>query len=251
MIDKVNLKDYYNQYQPKQGKKMTSEEVDFPFAKDDPGVIYEPSARAKKEANRTAHANAQKEQESRRVEKSDYEQKEKTEPAQTSSVFAGIQKVVSAAVSYVKEFFLRIWNGDDVGAANQNAGSQSSEGKIGSEAGAELEKEAGIDIENTVGIGNETEMETRSLTKENLVGDSLEGTKANSKKQQAGAVDIRELLKKRDLVALERFLTEDGAKMPAHSTDLLTTYDKSGKLVALNASDKRKILQGNYDDVKL
>lgn len=200
MIDKVNLKDYYNQYQPKQGKKMTSEEVDFPFAKDDPGVIYEPSARAKKEANRTAHANAQKEQESRRVEKSDYEQKEKTEPAQTSSVFAGIQKVVSAAVSYVKEFFLRIWNGDDVGAANQNAGSQSSEGKIGSEA---------------------------------------------------GAVDVKELLKKRDLVALERFLTEDGAKMPAHSTDLLTTYDKSGKLVALNASDKRKILQGNYDDVKL
>ena len=200
MIDKVNLKDYYNQYQPKQGKKMTSEEVDFPFAKDDPGVIYEPSARAKKEANRTAHANAQKEQESRRVEKSDYEQKEKTEPAQTSSVFAGIQKVVSEAVSYVKEFFLRIWNGDDVGAANQNAGSQSSEGKIGSEA---------------------------------------------------GAVDVKELLKKRDLVALERFLTEDGAKMPAHSTDLLTTYDKSGKLVALNASDKRKILQGNYDDVKL
>ena len=62
---------------------------------------------------------------------------------------------------------------------------------------------------------------------------------------------LQEILKSRDKEQLVRYLTEDGRRPPARSTDLLTSYDRSGRIVAIDPSDRQLILKGTFGDIKL
>ena len=63
--------------------------------------------------------------------------------------------------------------------------------------------------------------------------------------------EFGEILKSRDKEQLVRYLTEDGRRPPARSTDLLTSYDRSGRIVSIDPSDRQLILKGTFGDIKL
>lgn len=76
------------------------------------------------------------------------------------------------------------------------------------------------------------------------------GKPVSSKAADASAV-IQEILKSRDREKLMQYLTEDGQKKPARNTDLLTNYDKNGRIVRVDPSDRKRILEGDFHDIRL
>lgn len=61
----------------------------------------------------------------------------------------------------------------------------------------------------------------------------------------------RQAVKSGDLRQIERFLTQNGAKRLAHNSDLLTYYDRRGKFVELDETEKHRVLFGDKNVLKL
>lgn len=59
------------------------------------------------------------------------------------------------------------------------------------------------------------------------------------------------IIAEHDLDQLVRYVTENGEKKPARSTDLLTIYNRYGRLNTIDPSDRKKILEGNFNDIQL
>ena len=59
------------------------------------------------------------------------------------------------------------------------------------------------------------------------------------------------IIAEHDLDQLVRYVTENGEKKPARSTDLLTIYNRYGRVNTIDPSDRKKILEGNFHDIKL
>ena len=195
MIDKVNLQNYYNNYQAGSVKKVGSDDQIFSLEGKGPGVIYEPSGKTENtERQEKPQAPKEEPKESVTLELSGENQKTVEEPVE-GSVRKGIQEFFEKIVTLIKSTFESIWNG------------------------TEESKEPLEDASNT-----------ESASPDNVVKD---------------------ILKSRDMNKLEQYLTADGTRQPAKNTDLLTYYDRKGKIVSVDPSDKRKILQGDYNDLKL
>lgn len=62
---------------------------------------------------------------------------------------------------------------------------------------------------------------------------------------------IRQALSDGNRDEFRALISEDGKKIPAHNTSMLTTYDSKGKLVHINPSDENKILHGDRHTRKL
>lgn len=62
---------------------------------------------------------------------------------------------------------------------------------------------------------------------------------------------LAEAVKSRDLKKMEQILTQNGAKRLARSSDLLTYYDRWGRLVELDDAAKRRVLFGDKHTLKL
>ncbi len=75
--------------------------------------------------------------------------------------------------------------------------------------------------------------------------------KSDAEEKSLDVQYMDELAKSHNIERLERVLTGNGTIRPARNTDLLTSYNRHGKIVAMDASDKRKILQGKYGDIEL
>lgn len=54
-----------------------------------------------------------------------------------------------------------------------------------------------------------------------------------------------------DLKQIERLLTENGTKRLAHNSDLLTYYDRRGKIVEMDETEKFRVLFGDKNVLKL
>lgn len=68
---------------------------------------------------------------------------------------------------------------------------------------------------------------------------------------EAARDELSEIIADHDLDRLVRFVTADGEKKPARSTDLLTIYNRYGRVNTVDPSDRKKILEGNFNDIKL
>ncbi|MDE7313709.1 MAG: hypothetical protein K2N87_19140 [Eubacterium sp.] len=69
-----------------------------------------------------------------------------------------------------------------------------------------------------------------------------------AKKKEALA---KQVLKSGDLRQVERFLTQNGTKRLAHNSDLLTYYDRRGKFVEMDETEKHRVLYGDKNVLKL
>lgn len=54
-----------------------------------------------------------------------------------------------------------------------------------------------------------------------------------------------------DLQQIEQFVTRNGAKRLAHNSDLLTYYDRRGKFVEMDETEKHRVLFGDRNVLKL
>lgn len=54
--------------------------------------------------------------------------------------------------------------------------------------------------------------------------------------------DINDIIKRHDINMLEAYVTDNGNKKIANNSDLLMRYDKSGKIIEIDPSDKNAIL---------
>ena len=75
---------------------------------------------------------------------------------------------------------------------------------------------------------------------------------AAEKEASPGSADfLNQIIKSHDTERLMQYLTENGQKKPARSTDLLTSYDNHGRIVSVSPSDRKRILEGDFSDIRL
>lgn len=62
--------------------------------------------------------------------------------------------------------------------------------------------------------------------------------------------EVKQVLKSHNLEALNAMLTNNGRIKPARNSNLLTTYDKRGRIVSIESSDRERILHGDKNFIK-
>ncbi len=128
----------------------------------------------------------------------------------------GLWKSVTELFGSIRNALWDFWNSDSPGAAGDSAGTEEGAQAIDvTEMSQELEGETGLDVIEAEGV-----VERSADTK--LSG--MEGRRAEA----------------------ERYL-EDRGQMERYvkNSDLLTYYDRSGRIVQMNGADKSRILHGD------
>lgn len=146
-----------------------------------------------------------------------------------SSLAETIRAFFTAAVTAVKDFFYKIWNDPESGAGETADGQEAV--KQEPDFQTALETAASIDAAPVV-----PEVE------------SPEVVKARELRLDS---EIQPYLKNGDLGQVISLLTDHGRKTAARNSTLLTYYDKNGRMVEPNASDRERILNGDRHTRKL
>lgn len=139
--------------------------------------------------------------------------------ASQQSLFGMIRDIVNTAVSAVKDFFYKIWNEPE----------EITETTVTAE---------------TVEIPAEQQEETT----EPAIQETAEVQKMNEERLDR---EIQPYLRKGDLNQVISLLTDNGKKSVAMNSTLLTYYDRNGKMVEINASDRERILRGDRNTRQL
>lgn len=185
----------------------------------DGGVIYEPSK--PKEASKTLSERLAEEEHAMEVSKlhSRFDGPGVAVELSTRGVEASVKETppsfldtIRSFVDRIRIFFYDFWNGTDA---------DSSEVVLD-------ELEAASDVEE------DSSLET--------VGTSIDADSSE---------DLVMPVRSNDPDEIASFMVDYGGKHLAKNTDLLTTYNRSGMLTSPNASDKRRILQGDRGVRKL
>lgn len=163
-----------------------------------------------------------------------------TANAQTSasgqSIVELLREIVTTAISAVKNFFYKVWNDPDV------------KPETGSEAISDMVAETENTLENGLGIEEETKKEPDIPMQ---IPDSIDSAESLKIAEQRLDREIQPYLRKGDLNQVISLLTDNGKKTVAMNSTLLTYYDRNGKMVEINASDRERILRGDRNTKKL
>ena len=160
--------------------------------------------------------------------------------AQTSengqSIVDLLKEIITTAVSAVKDFFYKIWNEPD--KTNETVDAEDSGEIAESMTGAESAE---------ISAGQLQEAE------EHTIQETAEQNTAMAQKMNEERLDreIQPYLRKGDLNQVISLLTDNGKKTVAMNSTLLTYYDRNGKMVEINASDRERILRGDRNTKKL
>ena len=136
-----------------------------------------------------------------------------------------VKEFVNTAIAAVKDFFYKIWNDPQPEISDTDA--------VGQEENPLLE----ITEQDSVPISqSETQYESES-----------------DYRMQEALLDreIQPYLRSGDLNQVISLLTDNGKKEAARNSTLLTYYDRTGKMVEPNASDRERILHGDRNTRKL
>ena len=215
-IDKVRLDNSYQQYQQRTPVKSTGEsKIQFPFDPDEKGVIYERTDPQKKDAVQTVRVEVAKNMETEPAAKA--KPAEEQDAAATGSVTGWLAGLGRRFLTFLRGIWDVVWNGPDQGAKTENREAAEEESPLSEEGALSSD---GVDV-----------------------GDVPDSTQSSEFLQQ--------IIANRDMEQLVQYVTEGGTKKPARSTDLLTIYNRYGRVNAVDPSDRRKILEGNFNDIKL
>lgn len=97
--------------------------------------------------------------------------------------------------------------------------------------------------------GDQTAAETAEMQPDPAIAIEEEQAAAEMEKQEEALA--KQALKSGDLHQVERFLTQNGRKRLAHNSDLLTYYDRRGKFVEMDETEKHRVLYGDKNVLKL
>jgi hypothetical protein len=126
----------------------------------------------------------------------------------SSSDMSGIISTVRNIFRQIGEFFSTLWNGKPA-ADNTAAGPAASDGDASAASG------------------------------------SVPAETAENESDPAFAENVADLPRTDDISSIRSYLNDYGGHRLAHGSDLLTSYDRFGRLVEPNVSDKDKILRGD------
>lgn len=141
-----------------------------------------------------------------------------------------VKEFAAAAIAAVKDFFYKIWNEPSAVDVVQEE-SASAADKNGARTGAEP---AGSDEVSEMVYATPQEAAFARYRNEVLLDH-----------------EIQPYLKSGDLDRVISLLTDNGRKTIARNSTLLTYYDRNGKMVEPNASDRERILYGDRNTKKL
>ena len=160
--------------------------------------------------------------------------KSDTKP-ESQSIVDTIRTFVSTAIEAVKDFFYKLWYDDPQPG---DAGSIETMESVALESET-LDSESAATIETSETDGHaEAEQEIDAGT----------AYRMDVEKRHR---EIQPYLRKGDLNQVINLLTDDGRKTIARNSSLLTYYDKNGRMVEPNASDRERILHGDGNVRKL
>ncbi len=225
-IDKVRLDHSYQQYQQRTPIRRTDgTKPQFPFDPDEKGVIYEPTgAKENAAAKETDQAKPTVNKETgaltadatARETAGAKENSGAKEPAAGSSLTDWAFGLGKRFITFLRGLWDVIWNGPE---KTESPGTGEQTGEARSDTVSAEQAESVGDIEKFAG-------ERRAETLQQIIADH-------------------------DMEQLVQFVTEGGTKKPARSTDLLTIYNRYGRVNYIDPSDRKKILEGNFNDIKL
>lgn len=137
---------------------------------------------------------------------------------QASSFIESVRTFITTAITAMKDFFDKIWNDPQPESAVQESTAEAEPSFTDSSVSTELVNDDSYSYARNVEL----------LDRE-----------------------IRPYLKKGDLDQVINLLTDNGKKTIARNSNLLTYYDKNGRMVEPNASDRERILHGDKNTRKL
>lgn len=153
------------------------------------------------------------------------------ETVDIQSIINTIREYISTAIAAVKEFFYNVWN-DPQPETDIQASEEST------------------DFDETSDISDKQEASTNAGNVNSAETDVDAGTayRINNEKLDR---EIQPYLRKGNLDQVINLLTDNGRRTIAMNSSLLTYYDKNGRMVEPNASDRERILHGDGNTRKL
>ena len=166
------------------------------------------------------------------------------------SIIDSIRETISSAITAVKDFFYNLW----YDAPRSEANVQDSEERA--DFNEILETTKSGDLESSSGGLNESidAVGVMASSPDNMEEDDFSNIdiraayRMNNEKLDRR---IQPYLKSGDLNNVMNLLTDNGKKTIAMNSNLLTYYDRNGKMVEPNASDRERILHGDIHTRKL
>ncbi|MCM1038959.1 MAG: hypothetical protein NC434_06500 [Ruminococcus sp.] len=147
---------------------------------------------------------------------------------QVSSFVESIRNFITSTITAVKDFFDKIWN-EPTESVNE----------ISSNPPEPADMTSFADPVSTADVTPE------------IYATPQEAALAMQRNETLLDREIRPYLKSGDLDQVISLLTDNGRKTAARNSTLLTYYDKNGRMVEPNASDRERILHGDRNTRKL
>lgn len=165
----------------------------------------------------------------------------KKENAGLASFVDSLQDFVRLAVTAVKDLFYRIWN--DPPAKEQN---------LVQDISADSDEEIS-EIHTSDSTESENFENTAPVSEGSAAGELSSEELASAMRNETARIDkeVQQYLKSGNLSQVVSLLTNDGKKVAAHNSTLLTYYDRNGRMIELSASDRERILHGERSTIKL
>ncbi|MCM1253065.1 MAG: hypothetical protein NC321_09605 [Clostridium sp.] len=152
-----------------------------------------------------------------------------------SSIFKPVQDFINTAVAAVKEFFYKIWNDPQPEVIDT----------------ADIDKENADAAESIAAQSTDAEEMTDDTMSSATVQTPYESESDYRMKEAVLDRKIQPYLRSGDLNQVINLLTDNGKKEAARNSTLLTYYDRNGRMVEPNASDRERILYGDRNTRKL
>lgn len=252
MVNPIN-NNYPTEYQPSSGKTVkVDNEGHFSLSSalndethTQSGVLYEPSQKKTTE-NPTGHTSSSSETGNNKRDSFESSlDKAIREREQTEKQTSAFRESLMALWENVRTFFSNLWHNIKKMFGNVWESKPLAEGMESMRRESPNKSAESLTAVDSSAPGSPTSPTLLSESGNNTPSNSIDALEAerDSKIRQALADGNRD--------EFRSLISDDGKKIPAHNTSMLTTYDSSGKLVNIDPSDENKILHGDRGTRKL
>ncbi|MCM1144374.1 MAG: hypothetical protein NC318_04475 [Blautia sp.] len=171
--------------------------------------------------------------------------------AKSPSILESIQDFLTTALAAIKDFFYKLWNDEPSEAAE----TLEAEENLQAEKIDRIEEAIQTDETNQTSDMAASAFSASEITMPRDAAESVQ-TPAAAKASYLQSEEqlhheIQPYLRKGDLSQVLNLLTDNGKKTIAKNSTLLTYYDRNGRMVEPNASDRERILHGDRNTRKL
>ncbi len=161
-----------------------------------------------------------------------------------------LRKLTAPVVRWLKDF----WNSNSSGKISVSSDTDS-EGAMHTEPSADGLASMQLDTDAEDLASMQLDSDTEDPASMQLDRGRMQQTPGQSVQRTDAEQDLKALadraVKSGDLRQIERVLTQNGAKRLAHNSDLLTYYDRRGKFVEMDETEKHRVLFGDKNVLKL